>query len=212
MLVGIGNPFAPEAIEAFVRNCLLVLGGFMAGYLLGWGLGYGFNKWVAKGKAPGELNKLLRVACGLIVAILVALMVFTGGGRGPGPGGPAGSGTGEANTGTDKKGETPADPKAAPKEQQPDPKKPTAGGSELPVTVKLLGGSAVEGEKAYQLGDDPKKLTLKELQDALLAKRTEAGAKGIRVVRERPGPEPISLESPNWRYLERWLETEQIPY
>ena len=206
--------FSPETWENFGRNCLLVAGGFMAGYVGGWVLGFGVNKYVLRGKGPEELQKLFRLVCGLIVAIIVALMVFTGGGKGPGDGGPAGSGSGDQTTkGDQPKGDTPVDPKVPPKEPPPQPTKgATDGHKELTVTVRMLGGTAVEGEKAYQLGDDPKKLTIKELQDALLQKKKDAGDKGIRVSREWPGPDPITERSANWTLLRDWLDKEKIPY
>lgn len=206
--------FSPETWENFGRNCLLVAGGFMVGYLGGWVIGFGVNRYLLKGKGPEELQKLLRLVCGLIVAIIVALTVFTGGGKGPGEGGPAGAGSGEQNTkGEQPKGDTPTDPKVPPKDP---PKEPTKGVSdgykELTVTVRFLGSTAIEGKKAYQIGDDPRKLTIEELQGELRKKKAEAGDKGLFIRREWPGPSPINEQSQNWTLLRPWLVKENIRY
>jgi hypothetical protein len=218
MFAAFGGLFSPENLEAFVRNCLLVLGGFMLGYLAGGLIGYAFNRYVAKGKAPEELNKLLRLICGLIVAVLVALMVFTGGGKGPGAGGPGGNGSGESNSTPQSKGETPAEPKVVPKEPLPEARKGTTDGSpEVSVTVRLLGGRNADGEKVYQLADDPtgKKLNLPDLKRELTQKQKDAEQQKmkIRVLIERPGIEGedrVPPQSPTWILLERWLTEQKI--
>jgi hypothetical protein len=199
-----------ERLAEYVVKGLAVGGGFLVGYLVGGLVVYALDRWVMSQKTPDGVKRAIRIVAGVGVAILVALIVFGDSGRGPGPGGTEGAGSGKAETaGPQPKGEPPP-LQPAPKPPEPS-KEPTQGFKELPVRVVLLGGAAVEGNRAYQLGDDPKKLTLEELESALVQKRKEAGDRGIRVVLERPGPDPISQESPNWTLLVRWLTKERIP-
>lgn len=216
MLASFGGLFSPENVESVVRNCLLVLGGFMLGYLLGWLIGISVNRYLARGKAPLELQQLIRLICGIVVAILVALKVFGGGGKGPGDGGPAGQGSGEANAAPQSPGESPNDPKVAPKDPPPDPKNGAIDASrEVSVTVRVLGGDNAKGDLVYQIGDDPTspKLNFQDIKSAILQKQKEAGDRKLRVVLERPGSdfEKVADNSPTWTLLKRWLTEQSIP-
>lgn len=216
MFAAFGGLFSPENVESVVRNCLLVLGGFMLGYLLGWVIGIGVNRYLAKGKAPIELQQLIRLICGILVAILVALKVFSGGGKGPGDGGPAGQGTGESNAASQQPAESPTDPKVAPKVKPPEPKNGANDSSaEESVTVRVLGGDNAKGDLVYQFGDDPTspKLNFKDLKSAILQKQKDAAPRKLRVVLERPGSDndKVADNNPTWTLLKRWLTDQSIP-
>lgn len=220
MLAAFGGVFSPENVEAVIRNCLLVLGGFMFGYLLGWLVGIGVHRWVLRGKGPYELQQLIRLIGGIIIAVLVALMVF-GGGKGPGAGGPGGAGHGDATSTPQTSGDAPTDAKVTPKEPPPEAKKGSAEGHpEVPVVVRLLGGNNAGGVKrdlVYQLADDPAatKLNFEDLKRELLKRQTDAGQRKIRVTLESPGADEDKVPeiSATKIQLERWLRQQQIaPY
>ena len=78
---------AQKSIEQFIHNCLLVAGAFLVGYVLGGVIGWALGKWVFKQKSPTTLKQVGRPIGGLILAFIVALMVFTGMGKRIGPGG-----------------------------------------------------------------------------------------------------------------------------
>ncbi len=82
--------FSKDNLSALVVGCLAVAGGFVGGMVLGMLAAKGFDRFLVRTESPKGLHKVLRYTGGLIVAILVALMVFHGGGGGdggPGAGG-----------------------------------------------------------------------------------------------------------------------------
>src|SRR5581483_10015840 len=111
------------------------------------------------GKSPQGVHRVARILGGLVVAILVALMLFGRGGPGTGEGaggGPTnekgeGHGTGTQQTRPTNTDTTPPPPQtdSTPPEQR--------------VRVTLLGGEDVKDEKFYQIGDDRTPRTLKEV-------------------------------------------------
>src|SRR6478672_9259004 len=83
-----------ERLAGFAIKCLAVGGGFLAGYLLGGAIAYALDRWVFSKKAPDLVKRSVRMVSGLVLAIIVALIVFGEGGGGLGLGGGEGKGTG----------------------------------------------------------------------------------------------------------------------
>ena len=136
--------FSGEQISKFATNCLIVAGGFVAGYLFGALAAVGFDKLVIHRKSPHELHRAVRILCGLLAAVLVALLVF-GGGLGVGGGGGSGP------------GQTPSSGSAAttPTGTQPTQAEPAAQVAVEAVRVRVLAGTEVErgSDKFYRLGE-----------------------------------------------------------
>ena len=87
--------FDPQQITNFLFKCLWVACGFAGGYFLAFLAGVGYDKLVSKKPSPPFLHKWARIIGGVLVALLVAYLVFPGG---PGMGTGGGGGTGpEAN-------------------------------------------------------------------------------------------------------------------
>lgn len=203
---GIDN--AEETLKRLGMNCLIVIGSYVVGYVGSGFLYSALDKWAFKKKSPDGLKKTLRILTGIIVAIIVASLLFWGGGgTGEGPGGP---GTGVGNEKNDKKGDEPTNPN--PKEKIT-PKRidvPSGKGERTILTVTFLGvGEATDG-KAFKLGDDKKKYA--ELTDAIL-KRRAVEPNGIKLVFYRTGTNPVSRQlSTSVKDLEAWAEKEKIGY
>jgi hypothetical protein len=166
-----------------MNNLLLVAGGFLVGYLLGGVIGWALGRWAFRQKTPDTLQRLGRPVGGVIVALIVALIVFTGKGK---PTGDGGDGKGTPNTETSP-GKNPApsadpNPKVDPKITTPkiDPT-PT----ESTIRVTILGGRAVPAEgKFYLLDDDPNSQarTLSELKRAIDERKATAKGKMILAI------------------------------
>ena len=125
-------------------------GGFLAGYLFGALLAFAFDKYVIRRASPHGLHKVIRYSVGLIVAIIVALLVFRGGtGGGDGNGG---SGTGV--TPGEQTSDTGSQPiTASPQNTKPEPSKIQI---DEVVSVKVFGGADVEAgtERFFQVDND----------------------------------------------------------
>ncbi len=137
--------FSGEQVSRFATNCLIVAGGFVAGYVLGWLAAVGFDKLVIHRKSPDELHKAVRILCGLLAAVLVALLVF-GGGLGAGGGG---------SGGPDRTLTTGSAPNTQSNTKPTDPSEPTAKVAVDVVRVRVLAGTEVErgSDKFYRLGE-----------------------------------------------------------
>lgn len=142
--------FSKNNIAALFTGCLAVAGGFLAGYLFGALLAYAFDKYVVRRESPHGLHKVIRYATGLIVAIIVALLVFRGGtGGGDGNGG---SGTGV--TPGERTSDTGSQPITA-STQNTKPEQSKIQIDEV-VSVKIFGGADVEAgtERFFQVDND----------------------------------------------------------
>jgi hypothetical protein len=137
--------FSGEQISKFATNCLIVAGGFVAGYLFGALAAVGFDKLVIHRQSPHELHKAVRILCGLLAAVLVALLVF-GGGLGVGGGG---------SGGPDRTPTTGSPATAGPATKPTDPNEPVAKVEVEAVRVRVLAGTEVEkgSDKFYRLGE-----------------------------------------------------------
>ncbi len=142
--------FSKNSIAALFTGCLAVAGGFLAGYLFGALLAFAFDKYVVRRASPHGLHKVIRYSVGLIVAIIVALLVFRGGtGGGDGNGGSGTGGTpGERTPDTESQPDT-----ASPQNTKPEQSKIQI---DEVVSVKIFGGADVEAgtERFFQVDND----------------------------------------------------------
>lgn len=155
LAVSLTDFFTEANIAALVKGALAVAGGFLAGYLLGMLLGYGFDKMVAKRDSPHGLHKVMRYTCGLIVAIIVALLMFRGGSGGDGQGGD-GTGGGAKPGETTGTGTEPTSNGTGTPATKPDPATPPKIQIVDAVIVKIFAGLDVESgtEKFFQVADE----------------------------------------------------------
>jgi hypothetical protein len=158
---------AKDSITEFVNNCLLVAGGFLVGYILGGMIGWALGKWAFRQKSPDTLKQLGRPVGGVILAIIVALIVFTGKGKPRGEGGDGkGSPDPSANKAPSNSDQTPkVDPKLPPVKPI-DPK-----GTETRIEVTIRGGTA--DDRFYQLENDDSRKTIDELVTAIKSRKVE---------------------------------------
>ncbi len=128
-----------ENVGRIVLNILAIAGGFLIGNVLALILCRVLAKFVLKARLPIWVEGIARVLGGVIVAILVALLVFGDGGWGFGgsgggrPGGPGG-------TSIQQKGETTTDPKDKPPIDQKPKVDPLP--SDETIKVTIMRGSA----------------------------------------------------------------------
>src|SRR5947199_150686 len=154
---------AREALVEFANNCLLIAGGFLVGYLLGGVVGWALGKYVFRQKEPEALRRIGRPVGGVLLALIVAVIVFTGKGKSQGDGG---EGKGTQNPDPDAgKAQPKVDPnqKIDPKEIKPPKVDLTP--ADVRIQVTILGGTDVVDERFYVIGDDPnsKAKTFEEL-------------------------------------------------
>lgn len=184
-LFGLVN-LSAERVAQFVVNVLAVGGGFLAGFLLTGFVVWLLDRWLTGGKAPPTLKQAARVVGGLVLALLVALIVF-GSGSGWGLFG-AGIGDSKGQGATDQagdgKGGTPVT--AGPEAQQPAVEQ-SSQVRDLPppeqrVRVTVLGGTAVKDERFYLIDNDQPPKTFAEVTSAVGAKKAASGkAVGLEV-------------------------------
>jgi len=163
-----------KSIQQFVHNCLLVAGAFLVGYVLGGLIGWALGKWAFKQKEPNTLKQLGRPVGGIILALIVALLVFSGMGKRFGPGGdgqgtPDDTGNKDAQTNPNQA----ANPKVVPPKLDQTPPEAT-------IRVTVLAGAAVRSERKYYLiDDDSTPITLEELKEAIKARKAKAKGKTV---------------------------------
>ena len=142
--------FSKNNIAALFTGCLAVAGGFLAGYLFGALLAYAFDKYVVRRESPHGLHKVIRYTVGLIVAIIVALLVFRGGTGG-------GDGNGGSGTGV-MPGERTTDAGSEPINSSTPSTKPESSKIQIDdvVSVKIFGGADVEAgtERFFQVDNE----------------------------------------------------------
>lgn len=207
-LFGLVN-LSAERVAQFVVNVLAVGGGFLAGFVLTGFVVWLLDRWLLAGKSPPQLKRAARVVGGLLLAVLVALIVF-GSGSGWGL---FGAGTGDSKgqgmsdqTG-DGKGGTPA--KAGPEAQQP-AVEPSTPQRDLPppeqrVRVTVLGGAEVKDERFYLVDDDRTPKTFAEVTAATTAKKTASGkAVGLEV--RFSSDNTLPRDHPAVTRLARWAQ------
>ena len=182
--------FGEDEIKRLFMNCLMVVGGYVVGYVLGMLAATGFEKMVTHRKSPDGLHRVVRTLCGLLAAILVALLVFRGGGGGVGDG--TGPGTNE-NSQTGGPHTQSTDPSTRATTPIPAEAKVTVEA----VRVKVLAGDEVEKGtvRFYQVGESTAKVDRSAVSEAI-AERKKGTTKTLVVVYEfgrEAGPGTIAF-------------------
>jgi len=148
-----------ERVTAMLVNGLAVLGGFLAGFVVFGVLAWFLDRWLTGGKAPVQLKKGCRVVGGIIVAVIVAYILFNSGGTGNGGDKNGGGPTTQSGNG-DQPG-TGSNQQTAPVEKPPveDPatiKDANAKIETIIVTVVTGEDEPVSGKKYYRIELDGK--------------------------------------------------------
>jgi hypothetical protein len=149
---------AREAVNEFVEGMLLIAGGFLVGYLLGGPLGWALGRYVFRQQQPDSLRRLGRPVGGTVLALIVAIIVFTGKGK---PIGEGGDGKGNPNTGGE------GTPKVDDRKDQklPPITPPDVKQADVTVWVTILEGGALPAPgKFYRLDSEDTARTLGELR------------------------------------------------
>ena len=182
---------AKEAFTELVTGLLMVAGGFLVGYFLGAIVAWAVGRYVFKQKDTEIFKRVGRPVGGVILALIVALIVFTGRGKPHGDGG-------------DGKGTPDPDPNAGknPPTKKPDPKDPELPPIKLPdpkhpdatVLVTVYGGGKVRDRQFYRFENETQLRTLESLQEVITARRgAEKGKLTVQIRipedrNDRPAP------------------------
>ncbi len=166
-----------ERAQVFVIKLLVVIGAYVVGSMLGTLVAAALNRWVFRGKLPEVGRQLSQVICGLLLAILAALLVMGEGGSGLFGGGRGGGGPDPDATGTASPSSDATPSPKIPSVIPPPPETPKVP-AVTTVRVTVLAGAAVrEPDRFYQLDDSPQHLTLQEVK-AEISRRAAEIAKG----------------------------------
>lgn len=195
-----------DRFTQLIEGLLLVAGGFLIGYLLGGLVGWALGKWVFRMKDRTTPKQLGQPIGGVLLAVIVALIVFTGGrGKGPGGNGDKPGTTDTASTDPNAQPKKDPEPKVPPTLPKPPDLKPT----DVILRVTVYGGNAVVGERFYQLEDEKTLKTLDELKQAITARRgAEKGKVTVAIL--FPADKNIALpqEHPMVTRLAKWAREE----
>jgi len=195
---------AKEAMNEFVHNCLLVAGGFLVGYILGGVVGWALGKWVFRQKAPDTLKKVGRPIGGVILALIVALLVFTGKGK---PHGEGGDGKGAPSPDPNKANQQSPQPEPKIPPNVPIVKQPDGKPADVTIRVTVLGGEDVQVDKFYLIDDDQTPKTFTELKDAITARKAKEKGK-VAMAILFPTRNALSREHPAVTRVVRWANEE----
>jgi hypothetical protein len=194
-----------DKLATFVIKCLAVGGGFLAGFLFGWALAAALNRWVFRSKVGPQVVQLTRLVFGLVVAVLVALIIFGEGGGGlfgHGRGEGEGKGTASENTSKDQ----PAPPKADDPNKATTP--PEARPAEVVIPVTILGGTDVRDERFYVVGTDRAPKTFAEARAAISATKAAEKRKVSLAILLSPPPNRLPLDHRAVTQLTNWAKDE----
>jgi hypothetical protein len=192
---------AKEAMTELVTGVLMVAGGFLVGYFLGAVVAWAVGRYVFKQQNTEMFKRVGRPVGGVILALVVALIVFTGRGKPHGEGG-------------DGKGTPDGDPNGQPPAKKPDPKDPQLPPIKLPdpkhpeatVLVTIYGGEKVRDRQFYRFENEAQLRTLASLQQAITARRgPEKGKLTIQVRmpedrNDRPADPRIITQVTEWAH------------
>jgi len=199
---------AAERLAGLAIKCLAVAGGFLAGYLLGGLIAYALDRWVFGQKAPDVVKRGVRWVCGLILAIVVAMIVFGEGGGGFGLGGGEGKGSGATGgEGKNKQTQQPATPdrdRPPVSPVTPADNRPT----EVVIRITILGGTDVVQERFYLIDDDRTPRTFAEVRAAVGARKAKDPRKTTLAILFPPPPNRLPLEHPAVTQLVNWARDE----
>jgi hypothetical protein len=190
MFADIGDLLGELAVKLLAVAGGAVVGGILTGFLarLAW-------KGVFRREIPKQVASIVRGVGALACAVLVALLVFSGGGGGFGfgwgLGGGAGKGTG-STTGTETKTGRETAPATTPA-TRPDTG-PESGTGSTPLRVRVLGGGDKE-KRFYRIDDEKEPHTLDGLRSVLAARKHPATGKPFASVELHVYPDSADVNS-----------------
>jgi hypothetical protein len=200
---------AAEKLAGLAIKCLAVAGGYLAGYLLGGAIAFALDRWVFAKKAPDAVKKVVRIVCGLVLAIIVAMIVFGEGGGGFGMGGGEGKGSGTPPTDGQSKDKHASQPTPPDKEPPVGPVTPADGRpSEVVIRVTILGGTDVQQERFYLIDDDRSPKTFAEVRAVVTRRKASDKRKATLAILFPPPPNRLPLEHPAVTQLVNWARDE----
>ena len=194
---------AQKSVQQFLHNCLLVAGAFLVGYILGGVIGWALGKWAFGQKDPTTLKQVSRPIGGIILAFIVALLVFTGMGK---PFGEGGEGKGTPNDSGNKDTQSPDRNTVNPNLTPHTELKP----ADRYFRITILEGNDVPSAgRFYQLEDGQVK-TLEELKPLILeAKSREKGKIALAIQFRKntpPGDPRLVTNLTHWATEEAGLD------
>ena len=192
------------------NNLLLVAGGYLVGFLVSAALMAALAKWVFHEKTPDTLNKFGRHLGGFVLALIVALVVFSGKGK---PTGEGGEGKGSPNTETTPgKSSTPNTQPSPKSEQQISIPKVDRNLPAETIRVTILAGNAVPEEGRYYLLDDDQKeqaKTLTQIKKLINERKSKIDGKVMIAIQFPSNPNfAPPLIDPKVTDLTRWATEE----
>jgi hypothetical protein len=191
---------AKDAFTELLTGMLMVAGGFLVGYLLGGIVAWAVGRYAFKQKDNEILKRIGRPAGGVLLALIVAVIVFTGKGK---PRGDGGDGKGVPDTAdAGKKSPANVDPKTPP--DLPPIKPPDPKTADAPVLVTVYGGAKVRNEQFYRFEGENQLRTLASLQEAITARKAADKGKITVQIRmpedrnDRPGDPRVITQLTEW--------------
>jgi hypothetical protein len=174
-----------DRVALLAIKCLAVAGAFLFGYFLGAAIVWGIDKWVLAKKTPDTIKKICKTLIGVIVAIIVALIVFGEGGNGlfGGGGGGEGKGTPNSESSSEQGKHSQQATRDGNVQSSPLPKPPEAKSADLIIQVIIYGGSKVLDDRFYQIDGDQMLMSLKELQGAINTRKSKEKGKVAIAIR-----------------------------
>ena len=188
----------------FLVNCLAVGGGFLAGWFLTALAGLAFDRFVIHRTSPQGLHKASRNTGGLLLAILVAIIVFGhghgwtlfgGGGAGSENGGQAATSGPNANELKSNETSSPVSLKTTPPVDER-------------IRVVVLGGDEVKAERFYVVDEAVEPKTFAEATVAILAKRDASPGKRVGVEIRFSPTNALPPDHPAVTRLARWSRSD----
>ncbi|HEY2786188.1 MAG TPA: hypothetical protein VGJ05_14570 [Fimbriiglobus sp.] len=190
----------PAKVAQFAVNSLAVVGGFFAGWVLFGFIAWALDRYAFLKKSPQGVKRVIRLVGGILVAILVALIVF-GHGQGWtlfGGGMPGDDNGGNPNPATETTSKEQKKPESSP---TPAKNLPPAEATEK---VTMLGGDDVKNEKFYLLDGDPAAKTFAQVTASLRAKKDGLAGKRLAVEIRFPEANVLPRDHPAVIRLARW--------
>ncbi len=195
---------AQESFNELLHNTLLVAGGFLVGYVLGGILAWVIGRYALKQKDTSNLKAVGKPVCGAVVAIIIAMIVFTGRGKPLGDGGDGKGTTNNDSNGKANPSNTNPDPKLDPKLAPP---KIDIKPADVTLRVTILGGEDVQNERFYLLDDDRTAKTFAELKTAITERRKNEKGKVVVAVLF-PVKNALPREHPAVTQVAKWAAEE----
>jgi hypothetical protein len=192
-----------------VVNGLAVAGGAAVGYFGTWLLTWGLCRATIHKTPPKSVQKLLNVVGAIAGGLIVAALLFKGGGSG------WGSGSGwNLFGGSGKDGEQPVNSNPTYPGGPTNPTHPTQPikpDSSPVLRIRMLGGNDVKGDRFYQIVGDATARTLDELKPIVRERMQPPGGQpGIRTVEIIIDPDSVARNHPAVKQLENFARGEDL--